>query len=825
MTGPLYARVAVPRPLHRTFIYRVPEELADAVAPGSRVVVPFGRRELVGWVHELTRQPGALPERVREVIDAPDPEPALNKEVLELCRWVAAYYAAPLGLTCRAALPAALTAESAERLHLRDGCGVGGELADRERALLEELRAHRGPVTLRTIRRDLGRGPWSRVARRLAERGALAIQHEAPDVEPPSRSRQVVALRRGLPSLRERDELFGRARRQRELYEYLESVGGSAEVAHVTDQLGMSRSVVHGLADKGLAEVREERVTPEPLPEFPASTPEDRLVPTEAQKSVLRHLAAAAETPEPGVYVLKGVTSSGKTLVYIELLRELVGRRGRGAIVLVPEIALTPQTMSRFRSAFDDQVALLHSGLSDAERYETWQAARDGRKRIVVGARSAVFAPVRDLGAIILDEEHEGSYKQSDPAPRYHAREVAVVRAARAGALCLLGSATPSLESWDRTRTGRWKLLELPERIGQRPLPPVRVVDLREERKRRDPSAPGPAILSSDLRAALEERLTRGEQSILLLNRRGYAAFIQCRACGAVRACRQCNVSLTYHRRPRRLVCHHCNEEQPVPDRCPECGSNELDDRGVGTEQVERVLEETFPRARTARMDVDTTSGKWAHHEILASVGRGDVDILLGTQMIAKGLDFPNVTLVGVINADVGLNLPDFRASERTFQLLTQVAGRAGRGERGGGVFVQTALPGHYATRFAIAHDYDGFAAREMEERSGPEYPPHARLTNIVISGAGEVAVQEAAEAAARWLAGLFGAHSIEGLRIVGPAPCPIDRIRGRWRWHLLLKGRESAPLGRVLRYFARRFEPGGSDLRVEIDRDPTDVM
>ncbi len=822
-----YARVAVPRPLDRTFIYRIPESLEADIDPGYRVVVPFGRRELTGWVDEVVTDPGRLPSRVREILDVPDAEPVLGAELLEVCRWVARYYVAPLGLAFRAALPARLTAESAERLSVR-GPVDGAELRAPERRLLEHVGRHKGPVKLSTVRKELGPGPWGRVARELAERGVLAVEYEAPAVEPPARARQMVSLTRELPSLQERDRIFGRARRQRELYEYLESVGGRAEVAHLTDTLGMSRSVVQGLVSKRLAEIRSEAAPADPLGELRAPA-ETRHEPTEAQRAALRRLGAALDRPRPGVFVLKGVTGSGKTLVYIELLRDLVGRRGRGAIVLVPEISLTPQTLARFRAAFGDDVALLHSALSEGERFAAWQALRRGEKRIVIGARSAVFAPVQRLGAIIIDEEHEGSYKQGDPAPRYHARDVAVVRARRAGALCLLGSATPSLESWWAARAGDWEALELPERIGARPLPAVQLVDLREERRARRAEGNGrpggPLVLSDSLRTALDERLQRGQQAILLLNRRGFSTYLQCRGCGAVRHCPSCNVSLTHHRRPPRLVCHHCHHQEPVPETCPECGSDDLSHRGLGTEQVEQVLGETFPGVRIARMDIDTTSRKWSHHDILRRVERREVDVLMGTQMIAKGLDYPNVTLVGVIDADVGLNLPDFRASERTFQLLTQVAGRAGRGPAGGDVIIQTSLPNHYAIRFAIAHDFDGFAEREADERHGPGYPPHTRLANIVVSGPNEAHVQEAAEAAVAWLEGLIEARAIDGLTLLGPAPCPIDRLRSRWRWHLLLKSDDPGVLGKVLRYFARRFEPPGGDLRLEIDRDPVSLL
>ncbi len=820
-----YAQVAVPRPLHKTFLYRIPASLTDAVEPGCRVVVPFGRRELTGWVDEVVAAPEEVPANVREIVDAPDEEPIFDASLLDLCRWVSRYYVAPLGLTLRAALPAPLTAESEERLRLR-GDMAAEDATTAEWSLLELLRGRKGTVKLSGVRKALGPGTWTRVAETLERRGYLEIQRQAPDFTPPVRTRQVVVLTRELESLRERDHIFGRARRQRELFEYLESVGGQAEVAHITDRLGISRSVVRGLADRALAELRLENVGHNLFAELRVAE-NAKHTPTHAQAGVIKRLLRSSEDT-PGVYLLRGVTGSGKTLVYIELLRQLVGRHGKGAIVLVPEIALTPQTLARFQAAFGEDVALMHSALSEGERYAAWQALRDGDKRIVIGARSAIFAPVRNLGAIIIDEEHESTYKQSDPAPRYHAREVAIVRARRANALCLLGSATPSLESWSNTQSGAWTLLELPERIGARPLPSVRIVDLREERQRRHQEqrgSVGPLVLSPTLSEALHHRLARGEQSILLLNRRGYSAFAQCRECGSVRSCWQCNVSLTLHWRPPRLVCHHCNHQEPVPDACPECGEPGLSQRGVGTEQVERVIAETFPDARIARMDVDTTSGKWSHHQILGRVERREVDILLGTQMIAKGLDFPSVTLVGVINADVGLNLPDFRSSERTFQLLTQVAGRAGRGPAGGEVIVQTSLPDHYAIGFAVNHDYDGFAAREVEERAAPVYPPHIRLANVVISGKHQLHTQEAAEAASQWLSGLLDARQMSKIRLLGPAPCPIDRIRNRWRWHLLVKSSDGDALGRVLRYFATHFEPPRSDLRLEVDRDPVSLL
>lgn len=789
--------VALPVPLARTFTYEV--ERGEARV-GARVLVPFGRRRLIGWVvgHAEQVLEGV---RVRPVSAVLDPEPAIPEELLRLCRWVADYYVAPLGLVLRTALPAVLS--------------------------------------------DTARPA------------------------PPVKTRRVLRLTREIPSLARRDEIFRRAQRQRELYELVETMGGAAEAAHLTGQLGFSDSVLRGLVDKGLAAIVEEEVERDPFAQIPAEKPTP-LTLTPAQRAAVDALVAATRGrpgaardarsgggageagrhgpfggAEPGrgaaggTFLLRGVTGSGKTQVYIELLEEVVERQGRGAIVLVPEISLTPQTVARFRAHFGETVAVLHSALSDGERYDAWRALRSGERRIAVGARSAVFAPVADLGAIIVDEEHEATYKQSD-APRYHAREVAIVRAGLAGAVCVLGSATPSLESWRNAMSGKYRLLELPERVEGRPLPPVRIVDLRGAGPDARAPGAGPApdagskghpaidrILSPPLVAAIRERLERREQTILLLNRRGYATFVQCRDCGRVWHCRQCNVSLTYHRGRRRMVCHYCFHEEPPPVTCDDCGSGDLSFRGVGTEQVERAVIDTFPYARVARMDVDTTSGKWAHHEILGRVERGEVDILLGTQMIAKGLDFPRVTLVGVVNADVGINLPDFRASERTFQLLTQVAGRAGRGELGGEVIIQTALPGHYAIRAAVAHDYRAFAERELAEREAPRYPPFCRLANVILSGTDEDAVVRAADEAAAVARAFIAEGMAPGVEIMGPAPCPVDRIRGRWRWHFLLRSDSPSALGSVLRRLHEFGETlsGKGSLRLALDRDPVSLL
>ena len=642
------------------------------------------------------------------------------------------------------------------------------------------------------------------------------------------KTHRVARITQLLESLMERDRIFKRAPRQRVLYELLESLGGTHPLRALLTQAGVTSAVAQQLVKRGLVAVESAPVARDPFATR-AVTRAAPLVPTDAQ----RHAIAALLSLQPGHgALLRGVTGSGKTLVYIEYLRDVVLRRGLGAIVLVPEIALTPQTVDRFRAAFGDQVAVLHSALSDGERFDAWSAIRRGEKRIVVGARSAIFAPIHPLGAIVVDEEHEATYKQGE-SPRYHARDLARIRAKLEGATFVLGSASPSLESWTMASRGALTLLELPERAGGARLPAVHVIDRRKEASARRAAggtvgalpAFGQAI-TPQLERAITERLERREQSILLLNRRGYAHFMQCADCGWVAQCPNCAIALTYHRIPERLACHYCGHRELPPAHCTQCSGPPLRERGLGTQQLERLLQERWPDARVARMDLDTTGAKWAHATILDKVGAGDVDILLGTQMIAKGLDFPNVTLVGVIDADVGINLPDFRASERCFQLLSQVAGRAGRGAKGGEVFIQTREPGHHAVTCAVTHDYLRFAAEELAGRTTPAYPPTLSLANAVVSGTDELITADAARALADWTRRLVEARLPGQLEVIGAAPCPVERIKQRWRWHFLVKSRDPSALGRIGRYIvAHGPMPSQADLRLAWDRDPVTLL
>jgi primosomal protein N' (replication factor Y) (superfamily II helicase) len=811
-----FAHVALPLPLFEPYTYRVPDILADRVVPGARVVVPVRTRELVGIVLATSTPPP--PRETREILAAPDPEPAVPAALLRTAEWMAGYYGAPIGVALRAMLPAPLWGES--QLFLRaTGIWAAGRLG----GLAEEVLGwveNRQSVSLSAAARHFKRPLWE-VADRLVRVGAVELVLVPPETAGRPAVERRLQLAEEPLTLVERDKRFARRPQQRRLYETLEQLGGSAALKHLAGELGFGASVSRALVESGLARVEEVEHLRDPFAGEPGTPPPAGL--TAEQAAALERIDAL--TPGSGA-LLFGVTGSGKTLVYLRAVQRAV-EAGRGAIVLVPEIGLTPQMVSRVRGLFGEDVAVLHSGLSDGERADAWRLLRRGERRVAVGARSAVFAPVKDLGLIVVDEEHETSYKNGE-APRYHAREVAGVRARLESARYVLGSATPSLETMSQIRAALpasdlptfrpSDLLRLPKRIDDRPLPPVEIVDLR--------SAPvvrtGHSVpWSEGLDAALGLVLSRGEQAILLLNRRGYAAYLQCPECGLVPECPDCSIALTLHRVPPGLRCHYCGRHYPLPAKCENCGHAVQRAHGIGTQQLEELVAGRFPKARLARMDLDTTSTRWSHHRILERIGRGEVDVLLGTQMIAKGMDFPNVTLVGVVDADTALHLPDFRAGERTYQLLAQVAGRAGRGPKGGKVLVQTRSPEHPALKFAARHDTEGFLAHEAEERKSPPYPPETSLLNVVVSAEQEKRAMDEALGVADWLEKLIAAQRLP-LTLLGPAPCPLTRIKARWRWHVLLKG-PVEEIGRVVRYAAPRLERRKA--RVVLDRDPVSLL
>jgi len=576
-----------------------------------------------------------------------------------------------------------------------------------------------------------------------------------------------------------------------------------------------TQAPITALRRKGLIAARSERVHERPPPE-PTVDRAAHLVLNRDQRAALDAVVDALNSRAHQTVLIHGVTGSGKTEVYIQAIREVVAF-GRQAIVLVPEISLTPQTVERFRSRFP-RVAVLHSHLSDAERHWQWQRIADGQVQVVVGARSAVFAPATDLGLIILDEEHETSFKQ-ETVPRYHAREVALARTRMEGIPLVLGSATPSLESWHRARSGQYKLVRMSRRVLGRPMPAVGTLDLRSDAVTR--SSRG--AISRQLHMAIREALSRGGQVILLLNRRGFATHIQCPACGEVVRCPHCEIALTHHRTQAIALCHYCDYQVPAPTECPKCRFAGIRYGGLGTQRLEAEVRARFPEVRCLRMDSDTMQSRGAHQRALAAFRAGEVQILLGTQMIAKGLDFPNVTLVGVINADTALHLPDFRAAERTFHLVTQVAGRTGRGEKGGRVLVQTFSPDHPAIRAAVRHDYNAFAAGELPIREMLSYPPFSRMIRLVVRGPAEKPTQQFAAQVAERLRDALSRHEANA-RLLGPAPCPFSKLRGKYRFHIQVQGPQADKLRASVRDATADLKTP-EDIQWIVDVDPLDML
>ncbi len=613
-------------------------------------------------------------------------------------------------------------------------------------------------------------------------------------------------------------ELETRAPKQHRLLRTLLEIEGTVELRPLLKKLRLTDQPARALAEKGLIAL-EHAPTRDPLA---GAVDGDRRRPerlSDDQAFAIDLLRMALLAGRGRSFLLQGVTGSGKTEVYLRAI-ELALERGRGAIVLVPEIALTPQTVGWFRSRFGE-IAVLHSGLSDAQRLRTWRRVRDGELRVVVGARSAVFAPVRDLGLIVLDEEHEPSFKQAS-SPRYHARDVALERAAREGALCLLGSATPSLESFEAARAGRHVHLILASRVGAGRLPDVQLIDLRTE-----PPGPEGGLFSRALRTSLEQTVARGEQAILFLNRRGHTPVLWCAKCRTAVRCEQCSAAMTLHRRIGRLVCHLCAAECPVPRDCPSCTAPGLGLLGAGSERVEAALRRLLPSARIRRMDSDTMHRREDYDEVLGAFGRGELDVLVGTQMIAKGLDFPRVTLVGIVSADTSLHLPDFRAAERTFQLVAQVAGRAGRGELAGRILVQTASPEHPAIALAARHDFDAFAVAELELRRQLGYPPFGRVARVVLEDEDGALVARAATALGNALAADLAADpKARGVELLGPAPAPLEKVRGRYRHHLLLKApREGPALAAARTHLLTHLDALPTRPRAHLDIDPAGLL
>jgi primosomal protein N' (replication factor Y) (superfamily II helicase) len=803
---PLFCDVALAVPLDMVFTYAVPPGMEPVV--GGRVLVPFRQQRMSGVIVELHDRPPQV--KTKKVIEALDLSPVLDEHLLKLGKWIADYYLAPIGEVFRTMLPLAaefkraisyrITDEGRMALHLAGMSGsparskrtpeqqlvefrVLDYLAERESVREERLRgAARGGKALLA---GMVRKKWiaredvsaARDAVRMVK-VAVLLGAEAAEASPPPHTGS--------------DAAAGRSKKlnenQRTLIETLAASGGRLPVEALRG-LETPRTTLGTLVRRGLIELVDEpqdftvpKLKPRQSPfEFEFSA---------AQTDALAKIGAAVASHKFGGLLLHGITGSGKTAVYLACMRQVLDA-GRSSILLVPEIGLTPAVAADLHQVFGDEVAILHSGLSDAERAEQWHRIRRGEARVVAGTRSAVFAPVGDLALIIVDEEQDSSYKQEE-TPRYHARDVAVMRAKMAGATVVLGSATPSLESYYNAKKNKYALVELPDRVEMRPLPEVEIVDMRQEFQETGQEQ----VISRKLAEEIRERLAKKEQVMVLLNRRGYSPVVLCRACGKTLQCKNCAVSMTHHKRERKMECHYCGHVAHIPDKCAHCGSEYVYFVGTGSEKLEELLHGMFPQARIGRLDRDTVRGREDFEHALNALNEGALDMLVGTQMIAKGHDIHGVTLVGVVGADMALGLPDFRAAERTFQLLTQVAGRAGRGQSPGKVVLQTYFQDHYAVQFAARHDFAGFYEKELQFRAWMHYPPYSAIANVLIRS-------EKLDDALTWSGELgrwFEKTRHEGIRVLGPAAAPITRLKRDYRYHFILKSPSREKMNALLR-------------------------
>ncbi len=760
----MIAKVVVDVAADREFDYLIPDLLAARIKLGSRVNLPFGSRKTQGYVVGFCQSSG-LP-KLKSIESVVGEKPYIAETLLKLARWMADYYCAPVELAVQAVLPGAVRNQRAkfkeqlfaEPVRKPGGSGesavcgedqtVNCKLKSPKQTAIWDLLVSRGGMFLHELIKLSGADATA--VRALEKKGMVAIRKQAA-LRDPFCAHTILRT------------------------EPLPLMPGQAEALEAIK--------------KAIDKVLFVAGTTSPIP------------PLQGERDNVR--------ASPSVILLHGVTGSGKTEVYLQAI-DYALKRGKGAIVLVPEISLTPQTIERFRGRFGDTIAVLHSHLSEGERHDEWHRIHGGIARIVVGARSAVFAPVDNLGLIVVDEEHEHTYKQEE-APRYHARDVAVMRGHFEKCAVLLGSATPALESFANAKNGKYQLVEMMNRVDHRAMPHMRIVDMRQETERTGRLS----IFSRDLVEAVQKRLSKAEQVILFLNRRGYASSLVCPKCGLVEKCNDCSIAMTYHRHDETLKCHICGAIQGVPDRCPGCQDPAFKFAGIGTQRVEVAVAKLFPSARISRMDADATRGKDSHRRILNEFKTGKIDILVGTQMIAKGLDFPNVTLIGVLNADMSLHMPDFRASERTFQLLTQVAGRAGRGEIPGEVIVQTSTPFHQAIQAARRLDYVGFCDQENEFRRELGYPPYGHLVCVGIKGTDQVKVIKAAEQFTARLQPLLTSQVI----VSGPSPAPLEKAKGQFRHQIMLRAPTTKAITESLKKVAREFHwPTGVTVAIDVD-------
>ena len=848
-----YANIAFPLSVDQVFTYGVPPQLDTVLQLGTRVLAPFRGTNQEGVVVERLDETDLAPDIIKNISNCLDETPTFSTELLALTKWMAEYYVCSWGIALFSAVPAAVRTRKEQKVRLLSGAPTPNGKVQKELVAFLEVE---GELSLNQLARRVGL-TYQKLRPRitaLREQGivSLDVTHKpkantlltsvatlalpAADIE--AEIAQLKSEAEGTEDSSGRRP--GRRRhiaaaKYAEILQLLLDEGVPLATTDLTKRVGVGSSLLGTLERHGFLHITRAQAVRNPLSSEPIA-PTQPLPLNSAQSTAFSEIqnilashtvetSSVTSTECPPTFLIHGVTGSGKTEVYMQAMTGVL-EKGQSVIVLVPEISLTPQTASRFVGRFGERVALLHSRLSDGERYDQWHRIQKGEADIVIGPRSAVFAPVKQLGMLIIDEEHSDSYK-SDNVPRYHAREVAQKRGELANCPVLLGSATPSLESFHRAKNGSYRLLSLPDRVLDRKMPDVHIVDMRTEMKKGNRT-----IFSDVLRSAIEERLVRREQIILFLNRRGHSTYVFCRNCGYVERCENCSISLTFHFETKRLVCHHCGDKRPTHPSCPDCGSPAIRYFGLGTEAVEQEVRKAFPQARVERFDADSTARKNAHQQILETFERQKIDILIGTQMVSKGLDFPNVTLVGVIAADTSLNLPDFRASEQTFSLLTQVAGRSGRAELEGKVVIQTYMPEHYCIAAAQKHDYLGFYAQEVEARGALRYPPFSHVATLLLRSKDEKQVIAAAHAVKDqlqlWLTDLQVSDVEEtAVEILGPAPAPLSKIEGKFRWHFLLRSNSVDRISQLLKHLSDEPPVAIKSNAIEfvIDIDPTNIL
>ncbi len=775
-------------------IYRSPNHIAF----GVRVIVIFGNRTISGICGEEVSE-GEVDKnlRIRDVLEVLDEESILPLKMYKLAEWMAKYYRCETGRVLFTMLPSVIVPEIATQVKWIHKSEVSDAALLKLQSLLRDNQFH----SIKEIKPSFANHPFYKMLETTEAAGLIEIKRSFDQkVKPKTINILKLTTPPAEPNL---------TPKQQEALEIIKNLGDEIPMSSVSEQI--SFSLIKALAVKGYLTIIPRQVESRCLI-FPQTRISKDITLTSEQQGIIQKIISdSSDTP---VHLIYGITGSGKTEIYIEVIKNQL-TRGKNVIMLIPEIALTPQMVDRFYGAFGSTIAILHSQLTERQRYEQWRDIKDGKCRIVIGARSAVFAPLQDVGLIIVDEEHEQSYKQ-ESTPRYNGRDVAIVRAKLEGAAVILGSATPSLESWHNAQKGKFRLHTLTSRPTPQGLPEVKLVDMREKDT--------PEELSLPLREAIQQNLEKKEQIILLQNRRGFASFVQCMKCGTLQQCPHCEISFYYHRDKDELDCHYCGYKKPIPRKCPSCGSYTFSFGAPGTQKIEQLLKVYFPAARILRLDSDSSRRKDIYTYMYEMMKKEDIDILLGTQMIAKGLDFPNVTLVGVILADITLNVPDFRAAERTFHLLTQVAGRSGRGHKEGRVIIQTYNPEHYAIHSAMRQDYLGFAKEELEYRRRLYYPPHYRLARLLFTAADEKKLRQILQSNQKVLQNIRQKFSVPELIMLGPSPAPLTKVNNQYRHHLILKAKDSATLSLALGILEQSLRlPATIGLAVDID--PINLM